>query len=233
MTFMAVSDAKHRFIIVESGASGKRADANIFLKSCFAQKLRTGKLNLPPPCPLNGVNGNMPFFFIGDNAYPKSGNFATPFKGVHLRDEEIIYNYRLSRARRIVENAFGILCARFRILFRPIEGSSSLVRSIILACLALHNFHLMDEESVPPKNRKYRPHGYADYVRSDGKFIFGRWRNEHPAQEHGLFKKLSIQVDKAHRSTVKAFKGEELAEMLVRHFVFNPLPWQWKKAFLI
>ena len=83
---MAVSEAKHRFIIVESGASRKRADANIFHKSTLAHKLRTGQLNLPPKCPLDFAEGNMPFFFVGDNAYPKSGNLATPFKGYNLRD---------------------------------------------------------------------------------------------------------------------------------------------------
>ena len=233
MTFMAVSDAKHRFLIVESGASGKRADANIFHKSTFARKLRNGELNLPPPCPVEGVNGDLPFFFLGDNAYPRTGNFATPFKGASLRDEEIVYNYCISRARRIVENAFGILVARFRIMLRPIEESPSLVRAIFLACLALHNFHLQDEESVAPQRRKYKPYGYTDYIRADGKYIYGSWRNENPEKETTIFKKLSSQVAEAHHQKKNALKGEELAEKLIRHFVFKPVPWQWEKAFLI
>lgn len=229
VTFMAVADAKHRFLIVESGASGKRADANIFHKSSFARKLRQGKLNVPPPCPVEVIEEDMPFYFIGDNAYPRSGNFATPFKGLKLRDEEIVHNYRLSRARRIVENAFGILNARFRIFFGPIEGSPSLVRSIILSCLALHNFHLQDEESVPPKRRRYRTHGYADYVREDGKYIYGRWRYEKPASEKVFFRKLYSEVA-AHRGTPSSVKGKQLAEMMVKYFVFKPVPWQWRKV---
>lgn len=65
---MAVSDAKHKFLIVESGASGKRSDGNIFNKSSFARNLGGGKLNLPPACPVPEVKGDMPFFFVGDNA---------------------------------------------------------------------------------------------------------------------------------------------------------------------
>ncbi|KAK3916792.1 Protein ANTAGONIST OF LIKE HETEROCHROMATIN PROTEIN 1 [Frankliniella fusca] len=51
MTLLAVSDAKHKFSIVETGASGKRADANIFHKSTFAQGLR--KKNLESSSPMS------------------------------------------------------------------------------------------------------------------------------------------------------------------------------------
>lgn len=231
MSFMAVSDAKHRFIVVEAGASGKRADVNIFYKSTFAKKMANGSFEIPPPCPQDGVEGDLPFFWVGDSAYPQTGNIATPFKGNHLRPEEEVYNYRLSRARRIVENAFGILTARFRIMFRSIEGSPALVRGVILACLALHNYHLADEESVPPRRRKYRPYGYADYVREDGTYIYGRWRNEQPKEERTVLKRLLFAVGQAGRGT--SIQGKELAEKLLRYFIMRPLDWQWKKAYLV
>jgi len=227
---MGVSNAKHQFLVIESGASGKRSDSNIFFKSNFYQKMLKKKLNIPPPCPVEGLENDLPFFFVGDNAYLLTGTFTTPFRGDNLDDEEMVYNYRLSRARRIVENAFGIMCARFRIFFRPIEGSSSLIKSIILCCLALHNFHLQDEESVPPSSRRYSPHTYADYVREDGKVIFGRWRNEQPESERCLFRDLMQKVTKAEFSTVQ---GKDLREMLVRYFVIKSVPWQWEKSHLL
>lgn len=105
------------------------------------------------------MDGSLPFVFVGDNAYALTENFQVPFKGYFLKPEEIIFNYRLSRARRSVENAFGILQKRFPIIEGPIEGSYEKVKSVILACFCLHNCHLQREESLPPGRRKYRPEG--------------------------------------------------------------------------
>ncbi|KAE8739562.1 hypothetical protein FOCC_FOCC014945, partial [Frankliniella occidentalis] len=90
----------------------------------------------------------------------------------------------------VVENAFGILVGRFQVLSSAMYASKSVVKSVTLCCIALHNWHLQNEESVPPKQRRYRPEGYADYVTADGKYIYGRWRNEQPAKEEAFFHKL-------------------------------------------
>ena len=65
--------------------------------------------------------------------YPgrRGGNEVTP---------ERVYNYRLSRARRVIENAFGIFVARWRVFANKLTIQPEKVKTVAKACIALHNF---------------------------------------------------------------------------------------------
>ena len=62
-----------------------------------------------------------------------------PFSRRNLPEAERIFNYRLSRGRRVVENAFGILSNRFRCLLTTMQQTPKVVESIGLACRCFHN----------------------------------------------------------------------------------------------
>ena len=49
------------------------------------------------------------------------------------------YNYRLCRARIVVENAFGRLKARWRQLLKPNDMLTVNVPNLVTACCVLHN----------------------------------------------------------------------------------------------
>ena len=54
-------------------------------------------------------------------------------------------NYRISRARRVVENFFGICASTFCIFRRPIVVKTELVIEITKAVGILHNFLMLDK----------------------------------------------------------------------------------------
>jgi len=59
--------------------------------------------------------GIMPYVFVGDEAFQLQENLMRPYPFCGVTEDQHTYNYRLSRTRRVVESAFGISAARWRI----------------------------------------------------------------------------------------------------------------------
>ena len=100
------------------------------------------------------------YFFVGDDAFPMRHNLLKPYSSSNLERVLLIFNYRLLRARRIIENTFGILAARFRIFRRPILSFLETVENITKAYVALHNY-LMANKKFGETN-SYCPNGFID-----------------------------------------------------------------------
>jgi hypothetical protein len=78
--------------------------------------------------------------FVGDEAFALDENFLRPYPQKDLDHGKRIFNYRLSRARNVVENAFGIIASRFRILHTSINMKVENINYVIMAICSLHNF---------------------------------------------------------------------------------------------
>ena len=139
---MAVADADYCFIAVEVGADGSSSDSNVFKNSNFGKLLESNKLNIPDPrvLPSDAEGLSMPFVLVGDEAFALSEHVLRPYPNKNLTCLKRIYNYRLSRARRIVECIFGILANKWRIFYRPIDVNPDFCDNIIKACCVLHNY---------------------------------------------------------------------------------------------
>lgn len=140
VVLFAVVNANYEFMYVHTGTNGSVADGAIFKSTKFYEKLMNGSLNLPPQSVLPNTNISVPYVFLGDSAFSLDRHFMKPFPFKCITHEKRVFNYRLSRARRVVENAFGILAARFRVLRRPLNVNIDNVDHIVLACCALHNY---------------------------------------------------------------------------------------------
>ena len=65
-----------------------------------------------------------------------------PYPNREQTEEQQFFNYRLSRARRVSENAFGLLASRFCVFHSTFNVRPESAISIAHATLVLHNFLL-------------------------------------------------------------------------------------------
>ena len=162
IVLLAVVSADYCFTLVDIGDNGRHSDGGVFQSSEIGVGMLNNSLGFPDSRPLTGSSTVAPFLFVGDEAFPLMKNMMRPYPGKFLPENQQIYNYRLSRARRVVENAFGIAASRFRILRGEIIAKPVKVERITMAVVALHNFLIMSEEKHPVGARLYIPPGYVD-----------------------------------------------------------------------
>lgn len=150
---MAVVDANLSFVLVDIGAQGRKSDSGVFRTSNIGIGFEENLLNVPNPSPLRKDNKLiLPYTLVGDEAFALTNYLMRPYpKSGTLNIRKKIFNYRLSRARRTVECAFGLLRGRWRIFAKPIIASMETTQKIIQATICLHNF-ILKRESVIPAN---------------------------------------------------------------------------------
>lgn len=126
IVLLAVVDAEGLFTVISVGDCGRNGDGGVLRNSQLGKLLRDNKLNIPSPTPLPGKDGPcIPFYFVAEEAFPLSNNIMRPYPSRGLNNNRRIFNYRLSRARKIVECAFGRLVSKFRVFNTPIGCSES------------------------------------------------------------------------------------------------------------
>lgn len=219
---MGICDADLRFTYVSIGSAGRESDGGIFQSLDFGRCLETETLPLPSPKTLPGTNTYLPVVFVGDAAFPLLKNLLRPYPGTNLSPEKIIFNYRLSTARRVIENTFGVMSARWRIFRRPIVASLSTVDSIVNSCVVLHNWLRNADLNVLAGQRRYVPVGFIDVEDRYGNVVTGEWRNENSP---GAL--LDFAPNTSRNSTNDA---KTIRKMYTDYFMKEGhVPWQWNK----
>lgn len=139
IVLMALVDADYKFQWVNVGTPGSCSDAQIWNDCDLRDHIVTDRIGWPQPDPLPNDDRDTPYFIIADEAFALKTWLMKPFSRRNMDNEERIFNYRLSRGRRVVENAFGILANRFGCLLTTLKQNPGTVESIVLACVCLHN----------------------------------------------------------------------------------------------
>ncbi|KAM5164527.1 uncharacterized protein ACMZJ9_006987 [Mantella aurantiaca] len=141
LVLMAVADANYHFIAVDVGSFGRAPDTSVFQHSAFNQRLFQGQLDIPEPRPLSGTTEPfMPMVFVANEAFAISNNLMRPYSIRSLNETQSHFNYRLSRAREMVECTFGILANKWRVLHTALCLDVKNAVEVIKATCILHNF---------------------------------------------------------------------------------------------
>ncbi|XP_044593967.1 protein ALP1-like [Cotesia glomerata] len=141
VVLMAICNADYSFVCVDIGAYGRQSDGGIFKNSAFGQKFEHQQMNVPQPDLLTVNGAPLPYVLVGDEAFQLSTYLLRPYPGRGgLTEERNIFNYRLSRARRTIENTFGIIVSKWRILKKPIEATVENTITTVQAIVVLHNW---------------------------------------------------------------------------------------------
>ena len=174
IVLFGLCDADYKFLYVDVGAEGRSSDSTLWKYSSFNHDItrEDNPLGIPDPAPFPGFNEDLHYHFIADDAFEMSEWLMKPYPSTKLTKGQRIFNYRISRARRVIENTFGILSTRFRIFRREIEMSPQNATTVVLACVVLHNYLRTEAPSA------YLPKEGVDWEGKDYSQHKGVWRAE-------------------------------------------------------
>ena len=110
-----------------------------FHRGDLRAQIKDGSFGFLPPEPRGEGGPNLHYFLLDDKVFSLMPWMVKPYSSRQLTREERIANCRISRGRRVVENAFGILVIRFRALLGTMEQRPRVVTDIVFTCVVLHN----------------------------------------------------------------------------------------------
>ena len=169
IVLMALSSASYKFIYVNIGAEGGAGDGGTWQMCGLARALAEGRAGLPDDTHLPHDDEPIPFHIVADDAFALKTNLMKPYSHQSQDPTERLYSYRLSRARRVVENSFGLLQTRWRIFGTTLQQRVDVCKKIVMAGCVMHNICL-----------HHYPHTRTDvdHEDNDHNVVAGAWREE-------------------------------------------------------
>jgi hypothetical protein len=141
VVLLAHADADALFAAVRVGYFGKKSDASMFTASTLGNA-GPEELHIlcPASIPKDEAGEMFPYYFVADEAFSLKVNIMGLYPRRILTNKIRMFNYRLIRARKIVECAFGIFIDKFKIFERPICCKEATAISIVKASVVLRSF---------------------------------------------------------------------------------------------
>jgi len=211
IVLLALVGPDYRFLYINVGSQGSASDAQIYNRSNLKEALITNSIGFPEAEILPKDDQDpMPYFIVADDAFALATYLMKPFSRRGLDLDEMVFNYRLCRARRISENAFGILANRFQVLLTTMAQRPETVKLIVETCCILHN--LMRERYPRMQN------ALLDLEDDEHNVIPGSWRRER-----------RILADLQRISGPNTTRVAKRQRLLLKHYLNSSagsVPWQ-------
>lgn len=209
IVLMGLVDAEYCFVFADCGCQGRLSDGAVYQNTVLYQKILNEQLCLPSPEPLPGRQKETPYVIVGDDAFPLSNQIIKPFPGQHDKgSKERAFNYRLTRARRVVENTFGIMASVFRVLRKPMLLNPDKAATVTMTCVLLHNFLRRSKSS----RALYTPPGALDYE-ENGNVVQGSWRQD--------IKEMTSLLSIRRIPRKPSYEAKEIRNEFVEYFINN------------
>ncbi|WKX96789.1 hypothetical protein Q1695_012883 [Nippostrongylus brasiliensis] len=140
IVLLALVDANYKCVLYDLGAAGRSSDAGVFMTSEMKTFLEDNDGDFPVPVDLDGM-GTVPCHFLVDQGFRLTTRFLRPYSNAEAAydSKKRYFNYKMNSARRVVENYFGILAGRFRLLLRRVHGTPEHIKDIVQSLIILHN----------------------------------------------------------------------------------------------
>nr|XP_054926190.1 uncharacterized protein LOC126530249 [Dermacentor andersoni] len=77
-SLLAISDASYRFLYNEIGHFGSESDGGVFARSKFKELILAKQIGIPEASEIGSI-GKMPYYFVGDEAFPLKTFMTRPY----------------------------------------------------------------------------------------------------------------------------------------------------------
>ena len=135
----ATVDFRGLFMDVNIGWPGK-CMMLVFLFILHASEKGAMVYTLFPDWPITLAGVKVQLLLLGNPTYPLLPWLMKPYlDNASTTPQEHHFNYRLSRARMVVENSFGCLKGRWRCLLKRLDLQTSNIPNVVASCVVLLN----------------------------------------------------------------------------------------------
>jgi len=121
LVLMSIANANYEFMYCGIGTNGRVSDGEVIDNTKFYEELLHEEIYLPLPRKPDNNASDLPYVFVGYEAFVLRKDLLKPFSQKQLTNERRVFNRHLSRARRVTENTFGIMASRFRVFHTEIN----------------------------------------------------------------------------------------------------------------